>query len=879
MALNRSPSLQGVDQFFSNALLEESAVTFLHYIQQTGWSIPDQAVDFEVYFSNLTYLIGLVRTDYPFCEKERQLMLAKQLATKLSVVFSSHASTIKYIDRCKKHEKNQGVMECAGLFSLPETNRWDVVAWRKIIEKHRPNSAKDKIMRLISWLDKLERYIRSQSLEDIYQHIDRDYTNRFSRTLSGDALHHQMDATKSERRSKGQVDKWKFGDKLSFSALKYYEMCIKYHRVNENKFAANLFLKFNRTEKSFDEYLDLIPAVKKNLPTIFFNGSLINKRYKSYFMETIAADNPVAAVLGRLSSCCQSMGDDGEDVAIHGITSPNGSFYALYHEKSGDKKELIAQCWAWISKERYVVLDSIEVNRNHLIPDLSVLIADFFKHLAYELVVHHQVGRVLLGVDRWVPSTFSRLLMACEPVDYHGYRDSLAQVIIADSQIPIICLNSDSEDKSSYFLYSYMQFIDMDIRYEVIYKWCNLSLLSRLDRGYFNQNILPYAGFLGLNKSKVIEYIELHFSCLGMLEIMYKILMNSSKSDAVTSGFLAEKKHISNYIYENYSRGINKQLNVEGYSFFKLLVGLGWWDVLDGLVERGISLNRKYFDEEDFVLHAAVKSGQEQFVAAYAKCNPEDISNTDYSNETALHVAAKINHLNLVILLLDLGINVRIKSNDRFAFELTDSDAVCAYILNYHTIDDKVDALFRAAKVGNVRLISFLLSHGVSKVKTNSKGCSILHVAIENANFDLAANLIDRHHLSLEMPDSRGVTPWQLLYQHDMMNVLFFLADLSPATVKKSINSQDINGETLLHVAARENCSCLVDHLVLYGADIALSNNRNLMPKQLTNDRKTKQAMLLKAGGRTSPNLFHSPSDVNRQSKKAVPRLKRRITK
>ena len=73
--------------------------------------------------------------------------------------------------------------------------------------------------------------------------------------------------------------------------------------------------------------------------------------------ELLSKDNPLGAVLGNVTNCCQKIGDAGESCAKHGMSDPNGGFVVF---RVG--KRIIGQAWVWYNKEkRKVCFDNIEV--------------------------------------------------------------------------------------------------------------------------------------------------------------------------------------------------------------------------------------------------------------------------------------------------------------------------------------------------------------------------------------------------------------------------------------------------------------------------------------------------------------------------------------
>lgn len=76
--------------------------------------------------------------------------------------------------------------------------------------------------------------------------------------------------------------------------------------------------------------------------------------------EFLEKDNPLGAVLGDITNCCQKVGDAGQSCCKHGMTDPKGGFVVF---KKGGK--IVGQSWVWYNQEMgKVCLDNVEVPRS-----------------------------------------------------------------------------------------------------------------------------------------------------------------------------------------------------------------------------------------------------------------------------------------------------------------------------------------------------------------------------------------------------------------------------------------------------------------------------------------------------------------------------------
>ena len=66
----------------------------------------------------------------------------------------------------------------------------------------------------------------------------------------------------------------------------------------------------------------------KNIPNILLLGSQFGEKYKDYYLMKLPKEDVRAAFLGRLTSCCQTLGDkDGSGCVKYGLSSKLSGFY------------------------------------------------------------------------------------------------------------------------------------------------------------------------------------------------------------------------------------------------------------------------------------------------------------------------------------------------------------------------------------------------------------------------------------------------------------------------------------------------------------------------------------------------------------------------
>jgi ankyrin repeat protein len=267
---------------------------------------------------------------------------------------------------------------------------------------------------------------------------------------------------------------------------------IKYNRDLENPELAALFIQHQIPETAFIRVLDNYqPKYIDNLPNLYIDGADISE--PCYYLKKLVCNDLRGFVLGAITHCCQSMGSAGEACAWHGMTSLYGGFYALfkrnpkeigklnrlldiantvdtfdkfiaelpdkcqrrkYRELKGtlnqddpltalkaklitklqslQEGELIAQTWAWLSKQSSLVFDSWE----RLRPEDNRLCQVFLREAAKQAILQYKIPKVLLGKGGNTPESLSFTINKNPeyPVDYIDYRDSGTQFIIASQE-------------------------------------------------------------------------------------------------------------------------------------------------------------------------------------------------------------------------------------------------------------------------------------------------------------------------------------------------------------------------------------------------------------------------------------------------------------
>ncbi len=291
---------------------------------------------------------------------------------------------------------------------------------------------------------------------------------------------------------------------VSLDEVKQVAKDVRYARHKENPRLSDIFLAQDISENVFNKILDNHkPKSVDHLPDLFIDGKEFNE--PKFYMKKLPFTDLRGYVLGKMTHCCQYVGQAGGGCAIHGMTSPYGGFYVVYKRANGvqglerllkhvqkcntlaevtnpqimtEKSQrskyikliseyeeefkqlnstgttnekfqyikdalnskleaeiegvIVAQSWAWISKEGSLVFDSWERLRT----EDDKLCEPFMQRAAIQ-AMNQGIPRVILGASGLTPQTltFVRMKDSEYPRDYSGYRDSEQQLLINSQAI------------------------------------------------------------------------------------------------------------------------------------------------------------------------------------------------------------------------------------------------------------------------------------------------------------------------------------------------------------------------------------------------------------------------------------------------------------
>ena len=173
--------------------------------------------------------------------------------------------------------------------------------------------------------------------------------------------------------------------------------------------------------------------------------------------EVLEKNDPLGAVIGTLTNCCQVVGGAGQECVEYGMTQPNSTFIAF---RQGER--LVAQAWVWYDKNtKQVTLDNIEVP-NSVMNDfkryesMKVGVLDCINRLGVNLVKSmnsnfarqgksDRVERVTIGLGyndfkSYLTSNYKKTGKINELTGYSGYSDATKE----NGQVSVVELNKNN---------------------------------------------------------------------------------------------------------------------------------------------------------------------------------------------------------------------------------------------------------------------------------------------------------------------------------------------------------------------------------------------------------------------------------------------------
>lgn len=434
------------------------------------------------------------------------------------------------------------------------------------------------------------------------------------------------------------------------------------------------FLKLDRTQAGI------------NIPDALMDGEEVG--YPGFYLRKLNVqdieDAKIAACLGKLTDCCQSVsGENGEPCAIHGLTNPNGGFYVLF--KGNAKKPqfsdpVYAQTWAWRSKSDALVFDSIEAPRAQTQSDADIqLISVFYQRLADQLTQSQLVPHISCGIPSGVSSQVAIYqnygFNKEEPLnDYTGYRDSKNQQYLADRNILISSLNRLDEKafaielKNHKFLHTNNK-ICHTIGFAIVNKLddCLICMKKIAEQNNCSNEFEKYLNVQKKLKQLLVQYAESKeidtSVSTEIISLLDTSLVNVKLIEPIDFISLVKKRDL--LFVENLKKyGIDISLiTFDDYRYAPLIEAVNNNDLEMTQLLLSYKININATDEYGCTaLMLAVKDNNVSMVKLLMKHAP-NINKRSRKYGTALSCAIRNNNLVIASILLDLGANIYLKND------------------------------------------------------------------------------------------------------------------------------------------------------------------------------------------------------------------------
>ncbi|XP_077997826.1 uncharacterized protein LOC144450940 [Glandiceps talaboti] len=289
---------------------------------------------------------------------------------------------------------------------------------------------------------------------------------------------------------------------------------------------------------------------------------------------------------------------------------------------------------------------------------------------------------------------------------------------------------------------------------------------------------------------------------MKMLDSADKILR---LHDATLKGNVSEVKDISSGLKE----GVNVmvEFDYENTSESDKLSPVheaaerGDADVIQVLVDNGADVNIRTPEWGYTALHRAAQYGHNEAAETLLK-NKADTESRDYKHGvTPIHLAAVADHTETVNLLYHY--DAYLDAQDKYGYT----------------------PLHRAASHGHIRTVKLLVKHGADiEIRNDIHEHTPLHVAVIHGHEEVAEELV-QYHARIDSQNTDGNTILHLAAAHGCSTFAEnIVVGIFPHHVRyMEIKNKD--GDTPLHLAAMFGNIRIIRLLVLYGCQLDITNN------------------------------------------------------
>ncbi|MBL7481212.1 ankyrin repeat domain-containing protein [Legionella bononiensis] len=518
-----------------------------------------------------------------------------------------------------------------------------------------------------------------------------------------------------------------------------------------------------RKEEQITRFFSLKRAGGQNIPELFIDGQQIG--YPGYYLkklDTLSEEGAAyAACLDNITASFHYDRFDGiTDSAEHGISSPNGGFYVLYHQDGDTPKledSIIAHAWAWRGDDGSLCLNTIAV-----FPRVDVnLIKDMFRYLGHMLCTQYDVPYVHTGhvdAEGYCPAFYNVPAAVIHPLDHrqHAYSED-EQYVLAHKEMPFLLIGAVQSNELKSMIASEMgPYLD-----DLFCQTENLKDNKRLQRivalmihvgrdnnkNPFFQLLLAAAGerieefhaLVDANRKYINELNNLNYRYIQRDPyIDFSAIQHGAYINAVNEVGRSALHVIIYTIVNNLNtvnnpidtirhvidQGIDLDIQENSLDYTALMLTLD--NVLYGLdieigrdiamllIERGANLEIKHKSGVTPLI-AATKNNDLEMVKTLAEKGAK-IENHDAEKKTALFWAAELGYIQIFDYLLTQGAILNL---------------TCDIQRNTPLL-----ACVQSSRCHNVGILSKgLEQEGVDMQHKNAKGNTVLHEAAHNADY------------------------------------------------------------------------------------------------------------------------------------------------
>jgi ankyrin repeat protein len=247
-------------------------------------------------------------------------------------------------------------------------------------------------------------------------------------------------------------------------------------------------------------------------------------------------------------------------------------------------------------------------------------------------------------------------------------------------------------------------------------------------------------------------------------------------------------------------------------------------DAFDLLMDNNVNINKTDI-RGNTALHIAIKRKNYYIVEKILKCtrtNPNIQSNI---GESPLHIAANYEDEKSMQLLLSLRKDILVDLID-YEYQIT--------------------PLMYLSTLNNISLVTMLLNAGADPEIQDSLGNSSLHLAIIEDNVPIANILISKFN-NFNIINIDGMTPLhKLLYIYKDNTNKINQFNIDQLFNKTNINMQDIDGNTIWHILAKDGMWIRYKYLLMNKKNnIFIKNSKNITAYDIITEKSSSNLELL----------------------------------